>query len=294
VVDFNNQRIREITADGTMLTVVGDGRHTFASTGEPATSSPLENPIDAAFDGDGRLVFVSLHDPRVLYVDDDGILRSLAGTGNFGDSGDGGPAQSATFTELSGLAIADDGTIYVADGLANRVRAITPDGTIALVAGSGARGHAGDGGPATEAALSYPTALALDADGRVLFADSGNHAVRRVDADGTIETIAGTGSPGFSGDGGPAIEAALHTPEGIAVAPDGRIFVSDWENNRVRVIDPSGTIDTFAGNGSPDFDGDGGPALTAGLAGPARLTLSQEMLYIADQLNDCVRGVRLE
>jgi sugar lactone lactonase YvrE len=293
VVDFNNQRIREITADGTIVTIVGDGRHTYAETGVPAVASPLDNPIDLAIDPSGRLVFVSIHDPRVLYVDGDGTLSALAGNGLVGNSGDGGAALAASFVELTGIAIADDGTIYVADGGASRVRAILPDGTIVAVAGDSRFDYAGDGGPATAASLHYPTGLAVTSDGGLLIADSRNHVVRRVAPDGSIATVVGTGRWGFSGDGGLATEAELFLPEGVAVDPDGKLYVSDWGNNRVRVVE-DGIVATLAGSGLPDPTGDGGPALEAGLYGPARLHWTGEMLYVADQLNDCVRGVRLE
>jgi hypothetical protein len=293
LVDFNNQRIRRIEDDGSIATVVGSGMHYYASTGGPAVESALENPIDMEFDPSGQLVFVSLHDPRVLYVDQDGYLWSMAGTGEQGDSGDGGPALSARFVEVTGIAIGPEGSVYVSDSGANRVRVIRPEGTVEAVAGTGQAGLSGDGGPGTSAELHYPTALAVAGDGSLYIADSRNHAVRRVDSSGMITTIAGTGEAGFGGDGGPAASALLDTPEGLAFTANGSLLVSDWNNHRIRRIAPDGTISTLAGTGEESFHGDGGPAIDAALAGPARLSVRGGVIYIADQLNSCARMIYL-
>jgi sugar lactone lactonase YvrE len=292
VVDLNNQRLRAIAsggqAAGRVTTIAGSGVHAYASTGAPAVESPLENPVEARFRED-RLLFVSLHDPRVLAVDGDGVLRVVAGSGDQGDSGATEAAATARFTELSSLAVAADGTVFVADRGAHRVRAIGPDGWVRLVAGTGTPGHAGDGGPASAAQLHEPTALAVDAAGRLYIADARNHAVRRVDTDGAIETIAGDGVAGFSGDGGPARAARLRGPEGLALAGDGSLYVSDRGNHRIRRIDAAGRIETVAGTGMAGRVGDGGVATEAALQGPARLLVGDAGLYIADQLNDCIR-----
>ena len=292
VVDGSNQRIRALTPQG-VRTVAGNGVHERAHLGTQATDSPLEQPVDLAFDSDGRLIIVSLHDPRLLRVEHDGTLKNLAGYGDYGDFGDGGSALNAAFLEPTGIAIAEDGTIYIADGLAARVRAILPDNTIVAIAGTGEYGYSGDGGPAVEATLEYPTALALDPEGRLLIADSVNHAVRRVEADGTIVTIAGTGEKGFSGDGGPAAQAELNSPEGLAVAEDGRIYLSDTRNHRIRCIDPEGTIQTLAGSGESGWQGDGADALSASFYSPVRLSLGGSTLFIADLNNERVRAVGL-
>ncbi len=293
IVDANNQRIRTLDGDGRVETVAGNGVHDPGVLEVPAVDSPLENPVDLEFDAQGRMVIVSLHDPRILVVGEDGMLRSLAGIGEYGDSGDGGPAYAARFLEPTGIAIAGDGTVFVADGLASRVRAIAPDGTMAAVAGTGEYGYAGDGGPAVDAMLDYPTALAFDLEGRLLIADSANDRVRRVDRDGTIATIAGTGAGGFSGDGGTATDAALASPEGLAVDADGAIYVADTRNHRIRRIDPDGTIDTIAGNGTSQFAGDGGPAVDASLYSPTEISVRDGLLYVADQNNERIRVVSL-
>ena len=296
VMDFNNQRLRVIDEDGTMRTVVGSGFHALADPDLPAVDSPLENPIDFDFLPDGRLVFVSYHDPRVIVVDE-GELEVIAGTtelGVRGDEGDFGPPLLAQLIQPDGITVDEEGAIYVSDSMANRVRVIRDD-IIQTVAGNGDAAYAGDGGPGTEASLSWPTALEFDDDGNLLIADARNHVVRSLAPDGTITTIAGTGTRGLAGDGGPAIEAELNEPTGLAVAEDGTIYVSDRGNFRIRAISPDGVIDTIAGTGEEGYSGDGGPALEAELGYVARVALDTDgrQLLVADQSNACARRVIL-
>lgn len=297
LMDFNNQRLRRIDDDGLVRTVIGSGEHAIAATGVPALQTPLENPVDFRWDPQGRIVLVSYHDPRVLMLDDDGTLVSLAGqdggvVGMLGNEGDGGPASEALFIQLDGLAIAPDGTIYVADSLANRVRRIQ-GGVVDTVAGNGEAVFAGDGGPGPDASLSYPSALELDAAGNLLIADTRNHAIRRLASDGTIDTIAGDGTAGFSGDGGPASRARLDQPYGLALSDDGTLYVADRGNFRVRRIAPDGTIDTIAGIGEEGLSGDGGPAEKARFGYLARLALDDEGLLVADQSSAVARRITL-
>ncbi|MBM4357353.1 MAG: SMP-30/gluconolactonase/LRE family protein [Deltaproteobacteria bacterium] len=292
VMDFNNHRLRRVEADGTLRTVIGNGIHAVAVEGAAARETPLENPIDFAFDASGGVVLIGYHDPRILRVGAVGVLEVLAGSGFQGEHGDDGPALEATFTQLSALAVAPDGRVAVCDDLSHRVRALV-DGQIVAVAGvSGEAGFSGDGGKATEAKLDTPRGLAFDAEGNLYVADSQNHRIRRIGVDGLITTIAGTGEAGQSGDDGPALDATLREPNGVEIAPDGSVLVADTGNHRIRRIDASGTIRTLAGT-SAGLSGDGELARRAELRGPNRATATDDAVYIGDQRNHLARVVFL-
>lgn len=283
VMDLNNMRLRRVETDGTVTTIAGNGLHMGATEGMLAIESGLESPVDFDFLPDGRPVFVSAHDPRVFTIGIDGTLQLVAGTGfiaAMGNEGDGGPATRAQFIELSSIAVAPDGTIYLADRGANRIRKIS-DGTITTFYGTGASGY-----------LREPEGLALDANGTVFVADSGNHVVRNIAPDGTASIVAGTLKTGFSGDGGLAIEAQLASPMGVTVAPDGRLFIADRFNRRVRQVAVDGTITTIAGIGTGGHSGDFGPAIEADFAYVSRVQLDSDGgLIVADQTNHCVRKI---
>lgn len=298
VMDFNNQRLRRIADDGRVETLVGSGFHAIADTDLPLVDTPLENPIDFGFFADGQLVFVSYHDPRVLTIAADGTLDTIAGAGNgvvgtVGDEGDGGPAIDALFMQLDGIAITPNDVIYVSDSFAHRVRKIE-DGIIETVAGTGEAAYSGDGGSGTEAALHWPTALELDPDGNLYIADTFNHAIRRLAPDGTITTIVGTGVKGFAGDGGPASEAQLNQPFGIALDADGTLYVGDRGNFRIRRVGLDGSIESIAGTGVESMGiGSEGPGRESELGYTARIALDGDWLLVADQSNALVRRLRL-
>ena len=219
-------------------------------------------------------------------------LKLLAGTGVPGYLGDGGPAVGAQLDAPMGVAVDAAGDVLVAD-LSNRIRKITPDGIVTTVAGSGIAGFAGDGGPATNAQLNHPTGVVVDAAGGILIADQHNYRVRRVDTDGTITTVAGTGFDGYGlGDGGPATQAGLDLPTTLAIDAQGGILVAEMGERRVRRIDPDGTISTIAGDSGSGYDGDNKPATKASLTKPTGLavTLAGDVL-IADQGDQRVRRV---
>ena len=292
-MDFNNWRIRRLDEDGLIRTIAGTGFHAAAFPGAPAIESPLDNPTDFDFLPDGSLVMVSFEDPRVITIDD-GIIRVLAGTGEVGtvgDEGDGFLPSQAQFIELTGIAAAPDGAIYLCDSRAHRVRVIRGN-LITTFAGTGTQSYAGDDGPATEADLNFPTAVSFDAAGNIYIADSLNHAVRRVSPDGIIETVAGTGSKGLSGDDGPATGAQLNEPNGLANDDHGNLYIADRSNFRVRRIDPHGIITTVAGT-VEGASGEGGPAVDAELGYLARLTMDGESLLIADQSNSTIMRLLL-
>lgn len=293
LMDFNNQRLRRIDADGVVRTVIGSGFHALATIGIGATETALENPIDFRFFSDGRIVFVSYHDPRVLELGHDGTLHAVAGAGEVGvegDEGDGGPALSALFIQPDGIAVAPDDSVYVSDSLANRVRLVR-DGIITTVAGTGVAEYAGDGGPGVDASLHWPTALVLDPEGNLFIADTRNHAVRRLATDGTMTTVAGSGTPGAHGDGGPATEAQLDQPYGLALEADGTLYIADRGNFRIRRVSPNGMIETLAGTGVEGAEN--GPAESATFGYVARLALDDDGLLVADQSSSLARRIDL-
>jgi NHL repeat len=208
------------------------------------------------------------------------------------DNGDGGPATSAVLNVPYGVAMMPDGG-FVASSLSNdEVRRVSPDGTITTLAGGLLNGFSGDGGPATSARLNLPMGVAVQPDGGVLIADSNNHRIRRVSPEGTISTVAGNGTEGFSGDGGPATAAQLDLPVAVAATRDGGFLIADYLNNRIRRVSPAGTITTVAGVGAEGFSGDGGPATSARLGFPNSVSATADGGFlIADFVNNRVRRV---
>ena len=216
----------------------------------------------------------------------------MAGTGSPGDSGDDGPATQASLNQPSGLALDGRGNLYIADRGNHRVRRVGPDGVITTFAGTGRQGFEADGDAARFQKLNLPSGVALDAQGNVYIADRGNHRVRRVGLDGVIRTVAGTGTGGFSGDAGPATQARLNSPAGIAVDAKGNLYIADGGNHRVRRVGADGLVSTVAGTGQAGFSGDGGRASSAELSGPSGVWGDVEgNLYIADAGNRRIRKV---
>jgi YD repeat-containing protein len=219
--------------------------------------------------------------------------ETAAGTGAAGSGGDGGPAGAAQLNNPSAVVVAPDGTAYVSETSGHRVRRVGPDGIVTTVAGSGSAGSTGDGKPATTARLNFPRQLALGPDGTLYIADSANHRIRRVGPDGTMTTAAGTGTAGSDGDGGPASAAQLNTPFGVAVGPDGGLYIGDTNNHRVRRVAPDGTLTTAMGTGTAGYGGDGGPAAAAGVNAPRGVAVGPDGdLRITDSNNFRLRRTR--
>ncbi len=239
---------------------------------------------------------------RVLFAGD-GTRRSaqtigqsivtVAGTGINGFSGDGGPAVKATMRGPNGVTATADGSLYFADSFNWRVRRVSPDGIITTVAGNGTRGSAGDGGPAVNAELNGPADVAVAPDGTMYISEFFGHRVRRVSPDGIITTFAGTGTAGFTGDGGPAAAAQVNNPFGVSVARDGSVYIADYGNSRIRRVGPDGVITTVAGGGPPGLLGDSLPAVQATLVQPPFAAVGPDgQLYIADAGHKRIRRVR--
>lgn len=223
-----------------------------------------------------------------------GDIETVAGVGESGYSGDGGPALSAQLNEPRTLVVDRAGTMYIVDTFNHRIRKVDSSGVMTTLAGTGVAGYSGDGGPATQAEIHWPHAASLDAaEANLYVADSPNHRIRKVDlATGVITTVVGNGAGGFDGDGGPATAAKLNGPKGVLVGPRGEIYIADSANDRIRLVDPAGTITTLAGTGATGFGGDGGPATAAQFNGPRSLALDPAgYLYVADDNNDRIRKI---
>jgi hypothetical protein len=247
----------------TIATAAGGGT---GGDGSAADAAELDFPRGVIVGPEGSLYIAEPQQRRVRRVSPDGIITTIAGSGSYGTGGDGGPATQAEMVNPRILEIGLDGSLYIADG--ERIRRVSLDGIITTVAGSEHTYFSGDGGPARQAVLFGPNSIAHGPDGSLYIADTYNYRIRRVTPDGIITTIAGTGNRDFSGDGGPAIDADLDTPVGLAVGSDGSVYFTDSYNERVRKVSPNGTIDTIAGNGDWGYSGDGGPATQATLSSP--------------------------
>jgi sugar lactone lactonase YvrE len=302
IADYNNSRIRMVDpAEGTIETVAGGGDPVQDSSeydGALATAVAF-TPAGICFGRDGNL-YVTTDLDEVLKVNSDGIITWVAGDFALDFSGDGGPATEAGLSYPTGVFAYSDGTVLIADRDHNRIRRVDPDGTISTIAGSGpadSGGFSGDGGPATEAMLYGPSGVTVGPGGEIYIADTYNHRIRKVDTDGTISTVAGSGPDGaeegrFGGDGGPATLANLSVPINVIVTNEGTIYITDSYNHCIRRVDTEGNIDTVVGDNQAGFSGDGNPATTAQFYFPEGIAFDSEgNLYIADSWNHRVRAV---
>ena len=273
-------------------TPAGSGFFGFSGDGGPATNARLSNPNDVAVDASGNLYIADIFNDRIRKVDTNGVITTFAGKfgGTFG--GDGGPATEAGLFDVSGVAVDEKGNVYIADMDNFRVRKVDTTGKISTVAGNGDFGFTGDNVAATQTALASPTSVAVDGAGNIYIADLFNSRIRKVNAQGVITTFAGTGIADYTGDGGPATQATIDTPEGVAVDRLGDVYIADSVSSVVRRVAPNGVITTFAGSGQDGFSGDGGPATQARLSSPRGVAVGPDgSVYISDAGNDRIRQV---
>lgn len=308
--DALNNRVREVSG-GTIRTIAGNGFIGYSGDGGPATNAQFSFPfgltVGVASDRAGD-IFVADSGASVVRetVASTGNIQTVAGDGDFGFSGDGGPATDAVLNSPGGVALDSSADIFIADSGNNVIREISASsGIIQTVAGNGTAGYTGDGGPASAATLDQPSAIALDSAGDLLIADTANNVLREVycatgasgcippagTTAGNIYTVAGNGTAGFSGDGGSATSAELQQPTGVSVDSAQDIFIADSANNAIREVS-GGVILTVAGNGSPGYSGDNGAAVSAMLNCPLAVSVDDAgNLFIADTNNYVLREV---
>jgi trimeric autotransporter adhesin len=273
-----------ITRVPTINTAAGNGTAGYSGDSGPAGSVELSSPAGIVTDNADNLYIADPGNQRVRKVAaGTGLITTLAGNGTAGYNGDNGPAAAAELNAPAGVAIDSGGNLYIADTGNNVIRKVSTSGTITTVAGNNAQGYSGDNGLATHATLDTPTGVAVDSGGDLFIADTNNNRIRKVDTSGTITTVVGNGTEGYTGDGGPATSATLNKPAAVVVDNMGNLFLVDTGNDVVRMVTAAGTISTIAGNGGTGYSGDGGPATSAGLNVPSGLKVdSSGDLYIAD------------
>ena len=274
-------------------TIAGRGKLPYGGDGQNAAKVDLFYPDRLAYDGSGNLYFAESYYNRVFRVAVNGTLSTAAGNGQTGFSGDHGLATAAALEGPEGVAVDAAGNLYI--GVSGRLCKVTSDGSIRVIAGTGDSSYSGDGKPALSATFDTPVAIAVatTSSGTVIyFSDETNNVVRKIDANGIITTVAGTGSPGYSNDGQPGNTAQLDGPEGLAVDGNGNLYIADRYNNRIRKVRPDGTIATFAGTGVAGTSGDGVLATMGKLFQPGDVVADPNgNVFIADTSNGLVKQV---
>ncbi|MGE5175134.1 MAG: hypothetical protein ACM3JJ_02060 [Hyphomicrobiales bacterium] len=296
LTDSDNSVIRRVDAiTGVITTVAGNGSPGYTGDGGAATAARLKFPEDVYLSPSGDLYIADTGNHVIRKVlAATGVIVTVAGNGNPGATGDGGPATSARLNSPRGVAIAANGDLYIGDRSNNKIRrVVAATGVISTYAGTGSGGYSGDGGPATSAKLKLPQGIHLTSTGDLYVADAGNNVIRKIATTGIITTFAGTGTAGYAGDGGPATAARLTAPESVHRMPSGDIYIADTGNSVIRGVNPAtGVITTVAGTGVAGFSGDGGPATAARLDTPRGVDVDPSgVFYISDRNNQRIRKV---
>lgn len=302
VVDWNNHCVRKIDKDGIITRLIGSG-NLGDTYDKPADQINLNHPTSMTIGPDGMFYLASWHNWKIKVIDPQTLFVTAPYGTTQGLAGDGGPVSQAKFDLPSSVVFAPDGMMYISDQGNQRIRVVSPDGTVDTFVGSDEGFVDGVG---TEAKFFLPRGpdagpggrIVLNEDGTALYmADTNNHAIRRIDLiTREVTTIAGTGTPGYSGDGGPATAAQLYYPRDLAFSHDNELYIADSENNVIRKIESDGTIVTVVGTGEAGFSPDATPALQAKLNKPMGLAYddAHHTLYIADTFNQQVKRVELD
>jgi len=294
--EYGGQHIRRVAADGTIRTIAGNGATGYTGDGGPALAASLNLPHEIRFDRAGNLYFVDMMNHAVRRIDaKTQIITTLVGNGKPGYTGDGGPASAAQLNQPHSLQFDAAGDLYICDIRNNVIRKVAmKTGLITTFAGTGKPGDTPDGAPIAGTPLREPRTLDFDAQGNLWLATRGGNQVFRFDlAAGRIHHVAGTGAKGYSGDGGPAKLATLNGPKGLTIGRDGRVYLADTENHAIRVIDPkTNLISTLAGTGKA-ADGPDGDPLQCALARPHGIWVDPDnTVFIGDSENHRVRLLR--
>jgi len=292
IADALNHRIRKINTSGIVTTIAGTGIAGYSGNGGPSTSAQLNRPTDVATDTLGNIYISDEFNFVIRKINTSGIISTYAGTSVSGYTGDGGVATSAQLTRPNRVSIDRVGNIYIALYQNNVIRKVSASGIISTIAGIGTAGYSGDGGLATAAELNEPGEVAVDYLGNIYIADEYNNRIRKINTSGIINTIAGNGIAGYSGDGAAATSAKINYMEAVSVDGLGNIYIPDKLNNVIRKVNTSGIISTIAGTGVAGYSGDGGLALSALLHSPQEITFdSIGNMYFTDGFNNAIRKI---
>ncbi len=275
-----------------ITTVVGNGTAGYSGDGGQATNAELNYPFRVAFDAIGNMYIADTTNMRIRKVSTTGVITTLAGNGIKGYAGDGGAATAAELNTPTDVAIDTEGNLYITDFSNSRIRKVNTLGIISTFAGTGIAGFSGDGGLASVAELQYPMSITIDVTGNLYIADHANFRIRKINTSGIITTIAGTGTAGYSGDGGQATSAKINSSYGLTVDAVGNIYIADTHNHRIRQVNTLGVISTLAGTGNAGYNGDNIPATSSELYSPAKVAAdAMGNVYIADNGNSLIRKV---
>ncbi len=290
--DNYRQVVRKINPSGIITTVAGTTSGVYPGDGGAATAASIA-PYDVAVDGSGNLYIADYSNHRIRKVTPAGIISTIAGTGTSGATGIGGPATAAKLHFPVAVAVDAAGNVFIADRTNHMIKKVAAStGYLTVIAGTNVAGFSGDGGAAYLASLDQPMDIALDAAGNIYVADHVNHRIRKIDVSGNISTFAGTGTPAHSGDGGPATAAQLDYPVAVGTDALGNVYITETSSNKVRVVNTSGIISTFAGTGTAAFSGDGGAATAAELnTNKGVASDASGNIYICDADNNRIRKV---